>query len=74
MRDFKVIGQKRVDQREIGTKRFFEEIFGPVHVNFPLSLFDHGADTGCSQDAAEAVTSSPDAFRKGTLRTSSIDI
>src|SRR6516164_1191899 len=58
----RVVGQKSVNQREIGTQRRLQEIALSVDVNAAFALFDNGANARWRKNAAQPITSGPNAF------------
>src|SRR5262245_10980973 len=63
-----IVGQKRVDQREIRAQRRLEQIALSLDLDPLLALLDDGADAGRREHAAEAEAAGADAFDQRTLR------
>src|SRR6516225_458611 len=64
----RIVGQKGVNQREISTQRRLQEIALSVDVNAALVLFNNGANAGGRKNAAQSITSGPNAFDQCALR------
>src|SRR6516225_10955207 len=52
-----VIGEKCMDEREVGLQCGLEQIALPVDINLALPLLDDGANSRGSEDAAQSATS-----------------
>ena len=63
-----IVGQERVNQREVGMQRRLQQIGLSGHFDLLLALFDERADAGRRQDAAEAAAAGADALDERALR------
>ena len=63
-----VVGEKGMDQRKIGSKRCFEEVFRAIHIDLAFPFFNHSADARWRQHATEATAAGPYPLDEGALR------
>src|SRR5262245_39231187 len=63
-----IVGEKRMDEREIRAQRRLEQIILPLDLDPLLALLDDGADARWREHATEPVATGADAFDQRALR------